>query len=1261
MIAGQIEIQMLADLARLKRDMDEAKNVVVGTTDRMNRAFDVMRNVLATIGAAALLRELAEMTDRFKSLEGRMVLATGSAEAATEQIDKLTAAANRQQVPLEEVLKLYLGAQRSANDLGASQSQLTKFTEGVSAGLRLSGSSAQAASGSLGQLTQLLGGTNVQAQEFNSLIDGMPEVLRTVAANLGTTGISMGELRQRVIEGKLSSQDFFQAFLKGSDDLIKKAATLPPTVGGAFTTLSNNALLAVGRIDKELGASSSFARGVKFLGDSVPLLIEPVLQLTRAIEPAIKIAAAYFAIFVAAPAVIAALVTAKVAATAALVSFTATASLVGAPIAAFSLLMGGATTASFALAGSIGVLQASLGVLFAAFAGFQIGSYLQENFRFAALAGIAFVERTLLGWEAVKYGAQVAWAYIANAWELSLSGMGGVLSGFLRNMAGGLSSLGLDSAAEKVLGWATRITDATRSTGDLDARLAALRGEYDRGTAAVRSITGAMADDTIAKFNNARQTAATTAEVTKIVTATGNKAEADKRAAAAAKEAAAEAEKQDSAYLKLRTSILDKTGAMTAEDQAGQKLTSGQQFALQVMQNIQDGTLRLTDARKREITALLENLLATEELTEANKRHEAWMRESGASNERFRDSVRGASDSLRDQVEKQREANQQASLSKEALAALSIQKDLDRAATLERNATIMDEIDADLAAEWRGQAAALRELAGLKADGVHVQAAKDADEAWKRTSQSISQGLTDSLFRAFESGKDFFSVLWDGVKNTVKTTILKPLIEDISKPFLSFFSNVVNDVASTILRPQIATDGINGFLSTLWNGLTSIVSGFSSSMGGVMSGIGSAVGGLFGGGVSGAAGSAAGGGLSGLAGAAIGGLGNLGAGLAAGWSQSMAGVGLSASLGNAAAVGGATGTGIGIGAIAPWALGIGAALAIANKLFGGGGGPKTSGLANTAGAAGLRGGAVQSGSQDGAAGTILATLESAYKTFTGALGGQAGSLTGTVFFAQDPKGKAATQLIYDAAINGQNVFSRNNNLQTGANIEDVGRSNDAFAAALAEAQTRALLASLKATTFSDAAIASQVAAINSNASAQQIESNLQAILADKQRRDQEAAAAQQAQNPPPWAGTGGAIGVTAQVSTEVLDLYSRTAVATEKTAVSARETHGWLAHIGPLVEALRGSSERTVTAVYESSQFLGDRLRGPIYEVNSNIDLTRNVLYELIDTLKAEMQQLRVQIYNSEQTLLIPAKESADYLQRATRGGQPQIYTAAAA
>ena len=61
-----------------------------------------------------------------------------------------------------------------------------------------------------------------------------------------------------------------------------------------------------------------------------------------------------------------------------------------------------------------------------------------------------------------------------------------------------------------------------------------------------------------------------------------------------------------------------------------------------------------------------------------------------------------------------------------------------------------------------------------------VEAAKDAAAEWKKTTDDIGRGLTDSLFRAFEAGKGFFSTLWSGIKNLFKTTVLKMIISPVT-------------------------------------------------------------------------------------------------------------------------------------------------------------------------------------------------------------------------------------------------------------------------------------------------------------------------------------------------------------------------------------------------------------------------------------------------------------------------------------------------
>lgn len=60
-----------------------------------------------------------------------------------------------------------------------------------------------------------------------------------------------------------------------------------------------------------------------------------------------------------------------------------------------------------------------------------------------------------------------------------------------------------------------------------------------------------------------------------------------------------------------------------------------------------------------------------------------------------------------------------------------------------------------------------------------VDNARAVSDEWKKLTDEINQSLTDSLFRAFESGGNFFKTFWDGIKNTLKTTVLRVLMQPV--------------------------------------------------------------------------------------------------------------------------------------------------------------------------------------------------------------------------------------------------------------------------------------------------------------------------------------------------------------------------------------------------------------------------------------------------------------------------------------------------
>lgn len=258
--------------------------------------------------------------------------------------------------------------------------------------------------------------------------------------------------------------------------------------------------------------------------------------------------------------------------------------------------------------------------------------------------------------------------------------------------------------------------------------------------------------------------------------------EAAKKSETAATKAAAEEQKKliaayeaaDKAGQDLLASLDLKNASLQQEVELGRKLTAVEAENLKLTNDMASGKVLLSKADEEAARAAIEHGAALE-------REIAWQQESHKANLAQLDAIDKTIESMRAETEKQREANAEMGLTTEQLGEVRKAKLLDLAVQAERKAALLDEIDwtGQLGDQQRELAQAYRDSAAVAGQGVAAKAAKEAQEAWGKTIDSIGQGLTDSLFRAFESGKDFFGTLWDGIKNTVKSTVLKVAIQGV--------------------------------------------------------------------------------------------------------------------------------------------------------------------------------------------------------------------------------------------------------------------------------------------------------------------------------------------------------------------------------------------------------------------------------------------------------------------------------------------------
>ena len=162
--------------------------------------------------------------------------------------------------------KLYSRLRIAADQLGSSQAETIRITEIVAKSLAAAGTSSTEASGALLQLAQALNSPKVQAEEFNSLIDGMPNLLKEVEKQLGLTA---GSLKKFVTDGNLTNQLFKDAILGSADAINEQFGAAQDTIATSFTRLNNAFILLVGNFEKSTGFFNSIASVISTLAENM--------------------------------------------------------------------------------------------------------------------------------------------------------------------------------------------------------------------------------------------------------------------------------------------------------------------------------------------------------------------------------------------------------------------------------------------------------------------------------------------------------------------------------------------------------------------------------------------------------------------------------------------------------------------------------------------------------------------------------------------------------------------------------------------------------------------------------------------------------------------------------------------------------------------------------------------------------------------------------------------------------------------------------
>ena len=236
---------------------------------------------LAAFAMAA--KQALAIADNYTNLQSRLKLVTGSAEELAAAEQHLFEIANRTRGSYENTVDLYTRVSRATKELGVSETERLNITEKVNKALIISGTSQENAKAGLMQMTQALQGGVVRAEEYNSMMENTPRILEAVAAGYDKNGITLGQLRQKMLDGELTAEKFLEAFQKGGAGIDAEFSQMSVTVSQALTVLDNAYKDIISDANEGTGATNGIAQAVLDLAGTINENKDGIIALFSAI------------------------------------------------------------------------------------------------------------------------------------------------------------------------------------------------------------------------------------------------------------------------------------------------------------------------------------------------------------------------------------------------------------------------------------------------------------------------------------------------------------------------------------------------------------------------------------------------------------------------------------------------------------------------------------------------------------------------------------------------------------------------------------------------------------------------------------------------------------------------------------------------------------------------------------------------------------------------------------------------------------------
>ncbi|UZR30793.1 tape measure protein [Methylococcus mesophilus] len=266
-------IEIAANTAAAEKGLGNVAAQVDRLTGSLRRIGQYTVGAFGAAEALQAARDLGKLSDQYRNLEGRVKLAAGSQSQFTEAQRALFAIAQNNAQALNGVSQLYSRIAKGAGEMGVSQQQVLSIIDSVAKSFRISGASAEEASGATLQFSQALASGVLRGDEFNSIMEQSPRLAQAIADGLD---VPIGKLRAMAEAGELTTQKVVGALQKAKASIDADAAGLPDTIEQAMVRWDNAALKFVGTSPEITRAAETIAAAINTAAGNIDTIANGV-------------------------------------------------------------------------------------------------------------------------------------------------------------------------------------------------------------------------------------------------------------------------------------------------------------------------------------------------------------------------------------------------------------------------------------------------------------------------------------------------------------------------------------------------------------------------------------------------------------------------------------------------------------------------------------------------------------------------------------------------------------------------------------------------------------------------------------------------------------------------------------------------------------------------------------------------------------------------------------------------------------------------